>query len=56
MRGKKLKIYTKFLVGKSEGKGPLGVDRITLKFILEKQGGSVNWMRLAHDRSYWWVL
>ena len=48
------------LVGKPEGKGPLGdldVDRkIILRWIFGKWEGGGNWMELAQDRDRWRAL
>jgi hypothetical protein len=49
------------LVGKSEGKRPLGRPRRrweeNIKMDLQKVGGSCgDWMELAQDRDRWWAL
>ena len=51
----------KVLVGKSEGKRPLGRPRHrcedTIKMDLEELGrGGGDWMELAKDRDRWWAL
>jgi hypothetical protein len=49
------------LVGKSEGKRPLGRPRRrredNIKMDLQEVGGGGgNWMELAEDRETWWAL
>jgi hypothetical protein len=49
------------LVGKPEGKRPLGTPRRTwednIKIDLQEVGGGRgNWMKLAQDRDRWWGL
>jgi hypothetical protein len=48
------------LVGKSEGKRPLGGPRrrweVNIKMDLQEVGGGGNWMELAHDRDRWRAL
>jgi hypothetical protein len=49
------------LVGKPEGKSPLGRPRCTwednIKMdVQEVGGGCVDWMELAEDRDRWWAL
>ena len=51
----------KVLVGKPEGKRPLGRPRCrwedNIKMDLEELGrGCGDWMELAQDRDRWWVL
>jgi len=51
----------KFLVGKPEGKRPLGIPRHgqedTIKMDLQEVGcGGLDWIELAEDRDRWWVL
>jgi hypothetical protein len=51
----------KMLVGKSEGKRPLGRPRRrwedNIKMDLQKVGGGRgDWMELAPDRDKWWAL
>ena len=51
----------KVLVGKPEGKRPLGRPRRrwegNIKMDLEEVGrGCVDWMELAQDRDRWWAL
>jgi hypothetical protein len=47
-------------VGKPEGKRPLGLPRrggwIILRWILDRQDGSIGWIDLAKDRNKWRVL
>jgi hypothetical protein len=51
----------RLLVGKPEGKGPLGrprhrwVDNIRM-YLLELRWGDVDWIGLAHDRVKWRAL
>jgi hypothetical protein len=44
-------------MGKSEGRRPLGRPRhiwsIILKWVLEKWGGSMDWIDLTEDRERW---
>jgi hypothetical protein len=56
----KRKVY-KVLVGKPEGKRPLGRPRRRwedgIRMDLEEIGwGSVEWIQLAWDRGRWWAL
>ena len=49
------------LVGKPEGKGPLGRSRHrwkdNIKMDLQEVGcGGVDWIELAQDRDRWWAL
>ena len=50
----------RFLVGKPEGKRPLGRPRRRLedniKMDLQEVGGGGDWMELAQDRDRWWAL
>jgi hypothetical protein len=51
----------KILVGKPEGKRPLGRPRRRwedgIRMDLREIGlGSVDWIRLAQDRDWWWLL
>ena len=51
----------KVLVGKPEGKRPLGRDRHrwedNIKMDLEEVGcGVIDWIKLAQDRDRWWAL
>ena len=52
---------TEVLVGKPEGKRPLGRPRRrwedNIKMDLQEVGGSCgDWMELAQDRDRWWTL
>jgi len=58
--GERRGIY-RFLVGKPEGKRPLGRPRPRLedniKMILQEVGcGCMDWIELAQDRDRWWAL
>jgi hypothetical protein len=61
MNGKKRNAY-KLLVGKPEGKRPLGrprrwwVDTILILSWRDKMGVDVNWISLAQDRDKWRAL
>ena len=48
------------LMGKPEGKGPLGRPRrrweVNIKMNLQEVGGSEDWMELAQDKDRWWAL
>jgi len=49
------------LVGKPEGKGPLGRPRLrredNIKMDLQEVGcGGVDWIEMAQDRDRWWAL
>ena len=49
------------LVGKLEGKGPLGRRRLrwedNIKMDLQELGcGGMDWIELAQDRDRWWAL
>ena len=47
----------KVLVGKPEGKRPLGKPRRNIKIDLQEVGrGCGDWMELAQDRDRWWAL
>ena len=51
----------RFLVGKPEGKRPLGRPRLrwedNIKLDLQEVGGSCGgWMELAQDGDRWWAL
>ena len=50
----------RFLVGKPEGKRPLGRPRRrwedNIKMDLQEVGGDVEWMELAQDRDRWRTL
>jgi hypothetical protein len=51
----------KILVGKPEGKRPLGRPRCRwedgIRMDLREIGwGSVDWIQLAQDRDWWWAL
>ena len=51
----------KGLVGKPEGKRPLGRPRLrwddNIKIYLQELGrGCEDWMELAQDRDWWWAL
>jgi hypothetical protein len=52
---------TGFLVGKPEGKIPLGRPRHgwedVIRMVLRETGwGSVEWIQFAQDRGRWWAL
>jgi len=54
-------LKSKFLVGKPEGKRPLGRSRRkwkdNIKIDLQEVGGSCgDWMELGQDRDRWWAL
>ena len=54
-------MYTRFFVGKHEGKRPLGRPRCrwedNIKVNLQEVGcGVINWIELAHDRDRWRAL
>jgi hypothetical protein len=58
--GEERKVY-KVLVGKPEGKRPLGRPRCMweggIRMDLEEIGlGGVCWIRLAQDRDQWWAV
>jgi hypothetical protein len=58
--GEERKVY-KVLVGKPEGKRPLGRPRRRwedgIKMDLREIGlGGVDWIRLAQDRDRWWAV
>jgi hypothetical protein len=45
------------LLGKPEGKRPLGRPKLDLRIILRWQWfGDINWVNLAHDRDRWRAL
>ena len=48
------------LIGKPEGKRPLGIPRRrwedNIKMDLREVGGGGDWMELAQDRDRWWAL
>jgi hypothetical protein len=44
------------LVGKPEGRRPLGRPRRRLKWIFERLGGGMDWIDLAQDRDRWRAL
>ena len=44
------------LVGKPEGKRPLGRWENNIKMDLQEVGGGGDWMDLAQDRDRWWAL
>jgi hypothetical protein len=50
----------RMLVGKPEGKRPLGIPRRRWEDMLDLQevveGGHGDWMELAQDRDRWWAL
>ena len=59
-RGDRRGLY-KVLVGKPEGKRPLGRPRLGwedhIKMDLQEVGcGGMGWMELAQDRDRWWAL
>jgi hypothetical protein len=53
--GEKRKAY-KLLVGKAEGKRPLGTTRRTWMVLGEVGWGDVDWGGLAQDRNRWRAL
>ena len=58
--GERKGVY-RVLVGKSEGKRPLGRHRPrrsdNIKMDFQEVGyGVMDWIELAHDRDRWWVL
>jgi hypothetical protein len=58
--GEERKVY-KVLVGKPEGKRPLGRPRRRLEDVIrmdlrEIGLGYVDWIRLAQDRDRWWAV
>jgi hypothetical protein len=58
--GEERKLY-KVLVGKPEGKRPLGRPRRRwedgIRMDLREMGlGGVDWIRLAQDRDRWWAV
>jgi hypothetical protein len=58
--GEERKVY-KVLVGKPEGKRPLGRARLRwedgIRMDLREIGwGYVEWIQLAHDRDRWWAV
>jgi hypothetical protein len=59
--GEERKLY-KVLVGKPEGKRPLGRPRCRCKDGIRMDlreiglGGVVDWIRLAQDRDRWWAV
>jgi hypothetical protein len=58
--GEERKVY-KVLVGKPEGKRPLGRPRCRwedgIRMDLREIGlGGVDWIRLAQDRDWWWAV
>jgi hypothetical protein len=44
------------LVGKPEGKRPLGRPRRRWEDLQEVEGGCGDWMERAQDRDRWWAL
>jgi hypothetical protein len=40
-------------VGKPEGRRPLGIPRIILKWIFERLDGGIDWIDLALDGDRW---
>ena len=60
LKGERRGVY-KVLVGKPEGKRPLGRPRYrweyNIKMDLQKVGfGGMDWIDLAQDRNRWWAL
>jgi hypothetical protein len=58
--GEERKVY-KVLVGKPEGKTPLGRPRRSwedgIRMDLREIGlGDVDWIQLAQDRDWWWAV
>jgi hypothetical protein len=58
--GEEKNVY-KVLIGKPEGKGPLGRPRHSwedgIRMVLREIGwGNVDWIQLAQDRDGWWAL
>jgi hypothetical protein len=58
--GEKRNVY-RILVGKPEGKGPLGRPRCkwedtTEKYFTEIGWGVIDWIDLVHDMDMWWAL
>ena len=55
------RVVHRVLVGKPEGKRPLGRPRLrwedNIKMVLQEVGGGCgDWMELAQDRDRWWAL
>jgi hypothetical protein len=57
--GEERKVY-RVLVGKSEGKRPLGRPRVRwengIRMDLKEIGWWIEWIQLARDGSRWWSL
>jgi len=58
--GERRDVY-RFLVGKPEGKRPLGRPRHrgegNIKIVLQEVGcGGMDWIKLTRDRDRWWAL
>jgi hypothetical protein len=59
-RGEERRVY-RVLIGKPEGKGPLGIQRCRwenrIRINLRETGwGSVEWIQMAQDRGQWKAL
>jgi hypothetical protein len=57
----KVKVVLRVLVGKPEGKRPLGRPKrrweCNIKMVLQEVGGGCgDWMELTQDRDRWWAL
>jgi hypothetical protein len=58
MDGEERSVY-RVLVGKSEGKKPLGKPRHrwedNIRMVLQEVGCGMDWIRLDQDRDKWWA-